>query len=88
MRETERVTTLMWEAKAAPGRDGELVAHALRHADPQAQIYRSADGRVVVIDPSGLGLPDADDDLLARPAHSWRFERVPREGTGSEGCST
>lgn len=77
----------MWEAKAAPGRADELLAHALAHADAQAQIYRSADERVVVIDPTGAGLPDVPADLLARPPHAWRFERVPREGTDGQGCS-
>ena len=70
--------TLMWEAKAAPGRGPELLAWALAHADPAADIYRSADGRVVVIDDSGAGLPDAPGELLARPPHLWPFERVSR----------
>lgn len=87
MRETDRVTTVMWEAKAAPGREGELLAHALGHADARAEVYRSPDGRVVVIDPSGVGLADVPAGLLARPPHSWRFERVAREGTDRKGCS-
>jgi hypothetical protein len=70
--------TLMWEAKAADGRTDDLVAWALGHAEPSADLYRSADGRVVVIDPSGLGLPDAPAQLLARPPHVWSFEPVPR----------
>ncbi|HZC71876.1 MAG TPA: hypothetical protein VE442_14385 [Jatrophihabitans sp.] len=70
--------TLMWEARAAPGRDAELLAWALEHADPAADVYRGADGRVVVIDETGRGLPDAPAELLARPPHVWPFERVPR----------
>jgi hypothetical protein len=68
----------MWEAKAAPGRGAELVAWALDQADAAAQVYRGADGRVVVIDESGRGLPDPPTELLARPPHVWPFERVPR----------
>jgi hypothetical protein len=70
--------TVMWEAKAAPGRTDELLAYALAHADPDADVYRSADGRVVVIDPTGRGVPDVPAELIARPAHAWRFEQVPR----------
>lgn len=70
--------TLMWEAKAADGRVDELVAHVLAHADPGAQVYRSRDGRVVVIDASDRGLDDVPADLLDRPAHAWPFERVTR----------
>ena len=67
----------MWEARAADGRVDELVAYACEHAAHAAQVYR-APGRVVVIDPSGRGLPDVPDELLARPAHRWLFEPVPR----------
>ena len=70
--------TLMWEAKAAEGRADELVAWALEHAPEQAELYRSADGRVVVIDSTGAGLPDAPPELLARSPHVWPFEPVPR----------
>lgn len=70
--------TVMWEAKAAPGREEELLAFALRHADPGADIYRSADARVVVIDRTGAGLPEVPPELLARPVHVWPFEPVPR----------
>jgi hypothetical protein len=68
----------MWEAKAVPERAGELLAWALEHAAPSARVYRSADARVVVIDESGTGLPDAPPGLLARPPHVWPFERVAR----------
>ena len=73
---------VMWEVRAADGRLDDLVAFADVHADPSAQIYRSAEpeARVVVIDPSGRGLADADvpADLVARPPHSWHFEPVER----------
>jgi hypothetical protein len=68
----------MWEAKAAPDRAAELLAWALEQAPAGARVYRSADGRVVVIDETGTGLPEAPADLLARPPHAWPFERVTR----------
>jgi hypothetical protein len=70
--------TLMWEAKAAAGRADDLLAWTLQHAAPDAQVYRSADQRIVVIDPSDTDLPDPPADLLARPAHAWRFTPIPR----------
>ena len=70
--------TLMWEAKAAEGRAEDLLAWVLENAAPAAEIYRSADQRVVVIDPTDSDLPDPPADLLARPAHAWRFTPVPR----------
>jgi hypothetical protein len=70
--------TVMWEAKAVPERAGELLAWALEHAPAGARVYRSADARVVVIDETGTGLPDAPPELLARPPYSWPFERVDR----------
>ena len=68
----------MWEAQAADGRVEELLAHVLAHAAAQADVYRSEDGRVVVVDPTGRGLADVPPALLARPAHAWGFEPVPR----------
>lgn len=70
--------TVMWEAKAATGRADELLAWALDVAPPDAEVYRGGDGRVVVIDGSGVGLPDAPAELLARPVHAWPFEPVRR----------
>lgn len=70
--------TVMWEAKAVPGREADLVAFAIAHAPDGAEVYRSADARVVVIDRSGQGLPGVPPDLIARPVHVWRFEAVPR----------
>jgi hypothetical protein len=71
---------LMWEVRAAPGRVDELLAFVLAHADPSAQVYRSAgpEPRVVVIDPTGQGVADVPADLVARPAHEWPFEAVQR----------
>jgi hypothetical protein len=70
--------TLMWEAKAAQGRGPELLAWAVEHADPAADVYRGVDGRVVVIDGTGRGMPEAPGELLARTPHVWPFERVRR----------
>lgn len=68
----------MWEVRAADGRQDDLLAHVLASADPAADVYRSADGRVVVIDPSGRGISDVPADLVARPPHVWPFEPVAR----------
>jgi hypothetical protein len=70
----------MWEVRAADGRLAELVAYVNAHADPAAQVFRSdgPDPRVVVIDPTGRGLPDVPDALIARPPHEWHFEAVTR----------
>lgn len=72
--------TLMWEVRAAAGRLDDLVAYVDGHADPGASIFRSAepDPRVVVIDPSGQGISDVPDELVARPPHAWPFEAVQR----------
>ncbi len=68
----------MWEATAAPGRVADLLAHVVAAAAPAAQLYRSADDRVVVIDPTGRGVADVPADLVARPPHMWQFESVER----------
>ena len=74
------MSVLMWEARAAAGRLDELLQHVLDHADPAAEVYRSSAGepRVVVIDPTGRGIPDLPDGLAARAPHCWDFERVSR----------
>ncbi len=71
---------IMWEVRAAEGRLDELVAFVVAAADPSAQVYRSAnpEPRVVVIDPSGRGVGDVAEALVARAPHSWTFEPVPR----------
>ena len=75
------MTVLMWEVRAVAGRLDELLDYVLRRTDPAAQVYRSSAGepRVVVIDPSGHGVPDLPDRLAARVPHVWSFEPVPRE---------
>lgn len=73
-------TTVMWEVKAADGRADELVAHVLANADPASDVYRSRDGRVVVIDPTGRGPGEVPSELVVRPPHVWPFERVERVG--------
>jgi hypothetical protein len=78
LREEPRLTVLMWEARAAAGRVDELVARVLAETDPAAEVYRSADDRVVVIDPTGHGLQEVPADLVARAPHVWAFERVER----------
>lgn len=72
--------TLMWEGRANEGSVDELVAYVVAHADPSADVYRSSDARVVVIDPTGRGVPDAPAVLMARPPHEWHFEPVARNG--------
>jgi hypothetical protein len=72
------MTTVMWEVRAAEGRIEDLIAHVAAHADPAADVYRSADGRVVVIDPTGRGLSEVPGELVARPPHVWGFQQVPR----------
>lgn len=70
----------MWEARARPEDLDELIAFVRAHADPAARIYRAdgPDPRLVVIDPSGRGLPEAPAGLTARAPHVWSFTPVPR----------
>jgi hypothetical protein len=70
--------TVMWEARAVPERAAELLAWALATAPADAEVYRSADARVVVIDHTGAGMPEPPAGLLARPSHVWPFERIRR----------
>jgi hypothetical protein len=72
------MSTLMWEVRAADGRAGDLLSWVLEHAAVAAEVYRSADGRFVVIDRTGTALPDVPPGLVARPPHAWRFEPVDR----------
>jgi hypothetical protein len=74
------MSVLMWEVRAADGRLDDLVAYVCAHADPDAQIYRAdgGDPRVVLIDPSGEGVPAVPPELIARPPHEWHFEQVAR----------
>ncbi|OEU85280.1 hypothetical protein DB35_16025 [Streptomyces abyssalis] len=78
---------LMWEAKAAGGRGGELLAWArdqeLAEAPQRRETYTAPGDRVLVITwwSGGLSaklpeLPDPPEELTARPVHRWRFEQV------------
>ncbi len=64
----------MWEAVAAPGRRDDLARWALA-TWPEAEVYVSADDRVVAI---GGGTGDPPADLVERAPHAWEFERVAR----------
>ena len=69
----------MWEARAADGRLDDLSPTCCRHADPSAEVLpQRATTGVVVIDPTGHGLPEVPAELVARPPHVWAFERVAR----------
>jgi hypothetical protein len=67
---------LMWEAKAAEARGDALLAWVLDHAPPDGQVYRSAERVVLITQASAEAIADPPADLQARPAYSWRFERV------------
>ncbi|MGW5333700.1 hypothetical protein [Streptomyces bauhiniae] len=78
---------LMWEAKAAEGRGGELLAWAraqrLDGSPLRRETFRAPGGRVLVItwwdavyDADVPELPAPDPELVSRPVHRWRFERV------------
>ncbi|MEW1718636.1 hypothetical protein [Streptomyces sp. NPDC093109] len=80
---------LMWEAKAAPGRDADLLAwartrtHELTPAPLRHELLRAPGDRVLVITwwPGGYDatvpeLPHPEGELVARPVHRWRFESV------------
>ncbi|HEV2889749.1 MAG TPA: hypothetical protein VGX28_05180 [Frankiaceae bacterium] len=69
----------MWEAVAAPGREDDLAGWAL--ALGVGDVYRSADGRVVVVAEGVDALPDPPEGSCAREPHAWPFERVaPNHG--------
>ena len=73
------MNVLMWEVRVEDGRLDELIAYAKQHADASAEIYAAHDpDRLVLIDPSGRGLPDVPADLVARPAHEWQFREIAR----------
>ena len=60
------------QLNAEPGRVDDIVAFLLANAAATASIYRSdgADPRVVLIDPTGRGVPDLPSGLAARPPHA------------------
>jgi hypothetical protein len=59
---------------AAPGRTGDLAAWAAA-TWPDADVYTSADDRVVAI---GGGAGEPPPDLLARAPHAWEFTPYER----------
>jgi hypothetical protein len=78
------MVALMWEARAAAGRGGELLAwaraQALDPAPARRETFTAPQDRVLVItwwqgEPGGE-LPDPPGELLHRPVHRWRFTRV------------
>ena len=80
--------TIMWEAVAAPGRVTELTEWVLccalpelAAADPEThvEVYRSDDGRVVVIATGSVRIAhiaSAPVELCRRVPHQWVFELV------------
>ncbi|MET8117074.1 hypothetical protein [Streptomyces prasinus] len=82
---------LMWEARAVPGRGGELLAWAEGQvrglpagpAPVRRETFRAPQDRVLVITwwdaPYGADLPELpepDGELVVRAVHRWRFESV------------
>ena len=65
----------MWEARAASGEPDALLEWLVGQAPEAAQIYRSAD-RVVLIAELPFTLADPPEGLVARPPHSWEFDRI------------
>ncbi|MFR9789553.1 hypothetical protein ACL07V_12895 [Streptomyces sp. MB22_4] len=81
---------LMWEARAAEGRGGELLAWAraqrLDPAPSRRETFRAPQDRVLVItwweapyDAAVPELPEPDPGLVTRAVHRWRFEAVASE---------
>ncbi|MFF7971661.1 hypothetical protein [Streptomyces sp. NPDC007905] len=81
---------LMWEARAAEGRGGELLAWARAQrlgARPlRRETFRAPQDRVLVItwwdapyDAELPELPEPDGPLVTRAVHRWRFESVDGE---------
>ncbi|MGW0337963.1 hypothetical protein ACWD0J_40335 [Streptomyces sp. NPDC003011] len=78
---------LMWEARAADGRGGELLAWARAQELPGAPLrretFRAPADRVLVVtwwdaayDAELPELPEPGGDLVTRAVHRWRFESV------------
>ncbi|NJP49321.1 hypothetical protein HCJ93_04335 [Streptomyces sp. SBST2-5] len=83
---------LMWEARAVPGRGGELLewarAQRLEPVPLRRETFRAPQDRVLVITwwdaPYGAELPELpepDGSLITRAVHRWRFESVGAENT-------
>ncbi|MEV4597073.1 hypothetical protein AB0K15_06680 [Amycolatopsis sp. NPDC049253] len=78
--------TLMWEVRAAPGRQQDLLAWVEATAVPEltatehfagADVYLGGQDRVVVIarwTAVPPRLPDPPEELLARPVAQWPFQ--------------
>ncbi|MEV6119171.1 hypothetical protein [Streptomyces sp. SID8352] len=84
---------LMWEARAVPGRGGELLEWARSRdlgAEPlRREALRAPQDRVLVItwwdapyDAELPELPEPAAELVTRPVHRWRFESVGVTGPG------
>ncbi|MER7917596.1 MULTISPECIES: hypothetical protein [unclassified Streptomyces] len=81
---------LMWEARAAEGRGGELLAWARAQrldGEPlRRETFRAPGDRVLVItwwaepyDAAVPELPEPEPHLVTRAVHRWRFEPVASE---------
>ncbi|MFF8725494.1 hypothetical protein ACF073_03245 [Streptomyces sp. NPDC015171] len=81
---------LMWEARAADGRGGDLLDWAARQqlagTPLRRETFRAPQDRVLVVtwwdapyDADLPELPEPDPELVTRAVHRWRFEQV---GTG------
>ncbi|MEU8711558.1 hypothetical protein [Streptomyces sp. NPDC048663] len=82
---------LMWEARAVPGRGGELLDWARRQplakAPLRREAFRAPQDRVLVVTwwPGSYEAPDLPElgdppgGLTARPVHRWRFESAGTE---------
>ncbi len=77
----------MWEARAADGRGGELLAWARAQRLPgtplRRETLRAPGDRVLVItwwnaayDAELPELPEPEAELVTRAVHRWRFESV------------
>ncbi|MCT7351823.1 hypothetical protein N4P33_06495 [Streptomyces sp. 15-116A] len=78
---------LMWEARAVPGRGGELLdwarAQDLAGTPLRRETFRAPQDRVLVItwwdapyEAELPELPEPPGELTTRAVHRWRFESV------------
>ncbi|MGW0189211.1 hypothetical protein ACWDV7_26085 [Streptomyces sp. NPDC003362] len=78
---------LMWEARAVPGKGGDLLAWAraqeLTPAPLRRETFRAPQDRVLVVTWWDAGydaelpeLPEPAGELVTRAVHRWRFESV------------
>ncbi|GGY92858.1 hypothetical protein [Streptomyces poonensis] len=79
--------TLMWEARAVPGRGEELLAWARAQELPsrplRRETFRAPQDRVLVLtwwdaepDADLPELPEPGGEMVTRAVHRWRFESV------------